>query len=102
MNRMFDIAYGEHDIDSIDVLILLEVTFQEIATAGRDGLTPAVLARAHKLSPETARRRLRYLVDDGWVDRRDARYFLPEDSDFRDNFDKIVHEFERYGNSALM
>ncbi|MCR9222817.1 MAG: hypothetical protein NXH70_02010 [Hyphomonas sp.] len=99
---MFGIIYADKKIDALEAVILVEVISAEISSKNQNGLTPAVLARAHNLSPETARRRLISLMGAGWVVQRNGQYFLTDDSSCRENFDKIVLEFEKFGSAALI
>jgi len=101
LNKMYDIMYFNKDLDALSVVILLEVISHEIATDGFAGITPATLARAHNLSPETARRRLLSLEKNGWVERRKGKFFVPEVSSIRDDFDSIVLQFELYSQETV-
>ena len=80
--------------DPLTATIMFEALGAEVTSGGKRGLTPATLSRSQGLPQETARRRLASLAEKEMLQKRQAYYYVPEDSAYWPAFDRIVKELE--------
>lgn len=95
-NELWGIIYEDFPQEAHMTTLIYEVWAQGLITSGRQGLTPAQLARIHRLPQETARRRLQEVAKSGHIVKRGREYYISPKSYYPETFDKFVELLERY------